>query len=171
MGSHSSYARRYPSDYDVFSGKGRVERTLAEYHNSILYNDFIVDSLLNLAKFESRQTGSKSSLIYLSDHGENVYDTLDYAGHDYSRFLPDAIVEVPFLLWLSDAFVASYPAIDSMARQRIHAPFMTNDLVHALLDLNMITSPLVNPEKSLFNRAWTPDSSRILEDGRDYNQK
>ncbi|HNQ20826.1 MAG TPA: sulfatase-like hydrolase/transferase, partial [Bacteroidales bacterium] len=51
MGSHSKYAKRYPQKFNKFNfannNKGKI---INEYDNSILYNDFVVDSLLNILK-------------------------------------------------------------------------------------------------------------------------
>ena len=44
MGSHTAYRKRYPKEFEKYSGKTDQEQTIAEYHNSILYNDFVVDS-------------------------------------------------------------------------------------------------------------------------------
>ncbi|MFW5705962.1 MAG: sulfatase-like hydrolase/transferase, partial [Bacteroidota bacterium] len=73
MGSHSAYYKRYPSQFERFSGKGKVERTRAEYDNSRLYSDFIVDSLLTMLAGHAEVAGGRlATAVYLSDHGENV---------------------------------------------------------------------------------------------------
>ena len=49
MGSHSSYSKRYPAEYNIFTDYStKKEKIINEYDNSVLYNDFIVDSLLNI---------------------------------------------------------------------------------------------------------------------------
>lgn len=101
MGSHSSYSNRYPSDFNIFKGSNEKEKTIAEYDNSVYYNDFIVDNLLTiLSRLSLKDTSEVVSCIYISDHGENVYDEMDRVGHDYSGKLPKSNVEIPFLVWV-----------------------------------------------------------------------
>ncbi len=108
MGSHNEYRRRYPVDFGVFNadsvlkleGYGMLSRahaqTLAEYCNSLVYSDYIVTEIM---KMVSRQK-HPAVVIYFSDHGENVYDGGgDFCGRDEKH------VEVPFVVYVNDAFV------------------------------------------------------------------
>jgi heptose-I-phosphate ethanolaminephosphotransferase len=102
MGSHSAYSKRYPSSFEKFNdATSKKIKTISEYDNSIYYNDYVVDSLLKIVKFYSQKTNAASAVIYLSDHGENVYDEGDFAGHDYVQKMSKHNVEIPFLVWLS----------------------------------------------------------------------
>jgi heptose-I-phosphate ethanolaminephosphotransferase len=172
MGSHSSYSKRYPSEFDVFKGKTSKEKTRAEYDNSIVYNDFIVDSLLKIVISKlALQKDSRTTVIYLSDHGENVYDEQDRVGHDYSNKLPRANVEVPFIVWLSPIFKKMNPGKTEIIRSNINKPFVSDDLFHAIMDLNNIQSPYLDIEKSIFSSKFKQRHQRILEDGLDYDKK
>ena len=172
MGSHSSYSKRYPANFDIFSGTYRKEKTIAEYDNSMLYNDFIVDSLLNIIiSNDSLQNNPISSAIYLSDHGENVYDELDRVGHDYSNELPKANVEIPFIVWLSPAYVKLDPVRATIIRSNSNKTFISNDLFHAIMDLNAIQSFYLEEERSVFSEKFDEKRQRILEDGKDYDKK
>lgn len=170
MGSHSSYAKRYPTKFNVYKGNSKKERTIAEYHNSVLYNDFIVDSILNT--LQSSKANSKLSLasaIYLSDHGENVYDENENVGHDFTKVLPKVNVEIPFFVWLP----SNFKEFDSLKVKSIHdnksKPFVSDDLFHAILDLNQIESPVFQPQRSVFNEGYNANRLRVLEDGKNYD--
>ncbi|RLD43697.1 MAG: hypothetical protein DRI86_09330 [Bacteroidetes bacterium] len=171
MGSHTSYSKRYPSEFDVFNGDNTKTKTIAEYDNSILYNDFIVDSLLNTFKKYTLDSTSFSSLIYLSDHGENVYDELDRAGHDYSKVLPKANVEIPFMVYLSPSLLRDTSKIKQSISSNLNQPFVSDDLFHTIIDLNNIETPLFNANRSIFNPSYNYKRKRILEDGKDYDLK
>lgn len=171
MGSHTSYAKRYPKDFDIFSGSNKREKIIAEYDNSIYYNDFIVDSLLNiLNRFSMQDTSELVSGIYLSDHGENVYDEFDRVGHDYSGKLPKSNVEIPFLVWVSDKYLALNPVKDSIINLNKHKPYISDDLFHSIMSLNGIQSKLFEEKRSIFNEEFEDTRKRILEDGRDYDK-
>jgi len=172
MGSHSSYSRRYPDKFNLFKGSHSKERTIAQYDNSILYNDFIVDSLITiLHTYSSAENNTVSAAIYLSDHGENVYDEGNRAGHDYSKILPKANVEVPFIVWLSEYYKNKYPEKAKSMKENIHTPFVTDDLFYTIIDMNFIETPFSDNRRSLFNPAFDTTRKRVLEDGKDYDNK
>ncbi len=172
MGSHSSYSKRYPADFNVFSGSNKKKETIAEYDNSVLYNDFIVDSLLNiLITNDFQQQNSITAAIYLSDHGENIYDELDRVGHDYSKELPKANVDVPFIVWLSPALINLNTDKATIIKSNISKPFVSDDLFHSIMDLSGIQSPYWEEERSIFSEKFNETRQRILEDGKDYDKK
>lgn len=172
MGSHSAYAKRYPSEYNIFQGANTKEELIAEFDNSILYNDFIVDSLFTLLSTANKLEDKQYFLaIYLSDHGENVYDELDRVGHDYSKSLPKANVEIPFILWLPQNYAGLYScriiAIDS----NINKPFVSDDLFHSIIDLNSIETSYFQNQRSIFNINFNDSRKRVLEDDQDYDKE
>jgi heptose-I-phosphate ethanolaminephosphotransferase len=172
MGSHSSYSKRYPAGFDIFKASGGKEKTIAQYDNSVFYNDFIVDSLLNLVIANvSPQNNTVASAIYLADHGENVYDELDKVGHDYAGDLPKSHVEVPFIVWLSQEYLKMDTIKAAIIRSNISKPFVSDDLFHAIINLNGLQSPLLEEKRSIFNVNFNETRQRILEDGKDYDKK
>jgi heptose-I-phosphate ethanolaminephosphotransferase len=170
MGSHSSYSKRYPDKFDVFKGNGDKEELIAQYDNSILYNDFIVDSIFRILKSHAGKN-KIATAIYLSDHGENVYDESDRVGHDYSGVLPKSNVEIPFIVWLSDKYQTEHPDKVKQIKSAMHKPFVSDDLFHTILDLNCIETPAFKPEHSLFNPKFFSGRKRVLEDEMDYDKK
>jgi len=173
MGSHSAYAKRYPPEFDVFTNhSNHKEQLINSYDNSILYNDFIVDSMLNILKsYKSETYNTISSCIYLSDHGENVYNENDNVGHDYSGNMPKSNVEIPFIVWLSPEYKNKFSEKGSRILLNTDFPFVSDDLFHAVLDLNNIACKSYSNTRSLFNRDFNPERLRILEDNMDYDLK
>lgn len=172
MGNHNSYAKRFPAAFNRFRDEKSDEaKTIADYDNSVLYNDFVVDSLLKQVKFFSDRNQVVSAVVYFSDHGENVYDEYGEVGHDFSENMSRFLVEVPFMVWLSPAYQQVYAEKSGVIRQNMHQPFVTDDLFHACNDLMSIETPSFENKRSVFNKDYNNNRSRILADGKDYDQK
>jgi len=173
MGSHSAYSKRYPPEYNVFTnGSTNKEQLIDAYDNSVLYTDFIVDSMLTILKsYRSKSRKTISSCIYLSDHGENIYDENDNAGHDYSGSMPKSNVEIPFIVWLSSEYKNKFSEKESTLLANRDLPFVSDDLFHAILDLNGIACEAYSKSRSIFNRDYNSERLRILEDNMDYDLK
>lgn len=173
LGSHFSYADRYPEVFDLFtpSGKGqaismhdRQSKQLLNnaYDNSVAYTDFI---LFNLIK-ELEQSGSASTLLYVSDHGENIFDgQCGKSGHGHNT---ERDYRVASLLWTSDSYNQLYPQKRALAEQRRQHPLMTSSVFHSMLDLADISYPDQQLSKSWVSPDWRP-SPRILQQGLDFD--
>ena len=166
MGNHSSYKSRYPSEFDKFIGNDDKSQTIAEYQNSILYHDFVVDSIIKIIDTNTEN----AVVIYAADHGENVYDSGGNLGHDYAGKLPKPNVEIPFFIWISDEYRETNRKSIELIQNRINAPYVTDHLFHTLIDLARIKTPLLKPENSIVNFGFDVMRKRILEDGKDYDE-
>mgnify|MGYP001167377026 CR=1 FL=1 len=169
MGSHSSYNKRYPSTFNKFNNHSSdKEQLINEYDNSILYNDYIVDSVFTMLNNAANKNQHQLfSSIYLSDHSENVYDENNHVGHDYAGTMPKSNVEIPFVLWVSEEFKQQELVYQTIVKNK-NQPFVTDDLFHAIIDLNQIDYIGLNQKCSVFNTNYIP-RKRVLEDGRDYD--
>lgn len=173
LGSHFSYADRYPEAFDLFtpSGKGQAismhdQKSKAllnnAYDNSVAYTDFI---LFNLIK-QLEQSQSISSLFYVSDHGENIFDgQCGKSGHGHNT---ERDYRVASMLWTSDAYNLQYPQKKALAEQRRQQPLMTSSVFHSLLDLADIQYPDQKLSKSWLNPQWRP-ATRVLQQGLDFD--
>ena len=159
MGCHTDYTKRYPAAFERYEVKGdKRTRTLNAYDNAVLYNDYVVDSVLRMLEaYGERHGGVLMAALYFSDHGENVYDEGDYAGHDWSGSIPRANVEIPFILWR--------PQRDSVERGHVATPYMIDDLYHTLLDLAGVATPSFDSTRSVVNSHYDATRERRLEDG------
>lgn len=166
MGNHSSYKNRYPNDFNKFNGTNKKSQTIAEYHNSILYHDFVVDSLIKIINNETEN----AVVLYTADHGENIYDENNNLGHDYAGKLPKANVEIPFFIWTNRPSNFSRIDMTKFKANRTSLPYVTDNLFHSLIDLANIRTPLFDRTKSIINRKFNSKRKRILEDGKDYDQ-
>lgn len=170
MGSHSRYIKRYPAEFEKYKDFSDEKASkISAYDNSVLYNDFVIDSILNVLKNYSLTNNISSSLVYFSDHGENVYDEYDYAGHDYSDKLSKHIVEVPFVAWFSDYYKETFSRkLDSISNN-LNKPYITENLFHSILDLLDINTSFFEKDRSLFNPRYNNQRKRIVNGVVDYD--
>lgn len=171
MGCHTQYSKRYPDQFAKYADKGdKRTRTINTYDNAVYYNDFVVDSILStLCKYSDSHSDVRISAIYFSDHGENVYDEGDYSGHDYSDKLPNANVEIPFILWFSPSQKEYMRNHNSMIEERLHTPYMIDDLFHTIINIGDISTPCFDKKRSFVNNDYNSTRQRRTEDGSIYN--
>ena len=171
MGCHTQYNKRYPRDFERFKGASdKQKKSVDDYDNAVYYNDFIVDSVFSLlATFSQQHPEVRISALYFSDHGENVYDEGDYCGHDYSGRIPHANVEIPFVLWFSESQHVFLQSECTGLEQRLHAPYMIDDLFHTLMDLASLRASCFDDRRSVVNANYDASRKRVLEDGSCYH--
>ncbi len=126
MGSHVSYWDRYPGSfyrYPVDPAKPRDNAQIMndEYDNSVLYNDFVMQGIMNTAVHELRADG----VLYFSDHGEQVTAR---PGHNADMF-DFTMVHIPLWTYMSDRYQRIHPETAMLMRSRVHLPF-TNDMLY-----------------------------------------
>lgn len=111
-GSHFNYRDRYAQSNARFlpdtpteaKAKNRPQ-LLNAYDNTILQTDRILAKLIGML----REQGCASTLMYTSDHGENIFD-------DHRRLFLHASprpsqydTDVPLLVWTSKAYASQHP--------------------------------------------------------------
>ena len=172
LGCHTQYNKRYPNDFALFEEKGdKRTQVINSYDNAVYYNDFVVDSVFSMLKaYSLSHPEVRVSALYFSDHGENVYDEGDYCGHNYSDRIPRANVEIPFILWLSPSQKEHFDAHNYPVANRLHAPYMIDDLFHTIIDISDISTPCFDKTRSIINPNFDSTRPRILEDGNVYKQ-
>lgn len=164
MGCHVHYHKRYPHekfskftyrDEGGFDGISDHMKTIrANYDNAVLYNDFVVDGIIR--RFENEN----AIVIYVSDHGEEVYDSMNFYGHGGevpSKFS----IEIPFIIWTSPKFRKAYPGLESQIASSINRPYMTDDMIHTVLDIAGIETPGYDPAQSIINPKFDSSRKRI----------
>lgn len=167
LGSHIKYASRYPLSRtrftadDVLSIKKslhpwltrRSAEVVAHYDNSIHFTDSIVAQVFK----ELGSSRHPSVGIYLSDHGENVYDEGDFTGRGV-RY-----VEVPFIIYANRAYREANPDIMESIARGLHHPISTANLVHSLITLTGTSSPLYTPSLDPLSLHFTPRQRLVDE--------
>ncbi|MFT5782298.1 MAG: heptose-I-phosphate ethanolaminephosphotransferase [Pseudomonas sp.] len=151
LGTHMSYKYRYPSEFDQFTDRSGVPAwvtddqlaTYNSYDNAVLYNDFVVSSLIE----EFAVTKPNGFLLYLSDHGEAVFDSPEGNVLGRNEGKPTApMYTIPFMLWTSEQWRANNPADYSAALSR---PYSSSNLIHTWADLAGLSFAELDTSKSL----------------------
>lgn len=169
MGGHSLYYMRFPYIFSKFS-QDDITRdvsddkkvVLAQYANALYYNDYIVSGIID--KFKNLN----AIVIYLPDHGETVYDdNSNFSGHVEEN--PNHyMLEVPMVMWASDKFKETYPQKWAAINAAVNRPYMTDDMIHTILDIADIKTTEYDPARSIINQDFNAARPRIVQ-GRNYD--
>ncbi|WP_313049555.1 phosphoethanolamine transferase CptA [Pseudomonas soli] len=157
LGTHMDYRYRYPAQFDHFKDATGAPAALAPeqvrtynfYDNAVRYNDFVVSDLI---KRYSASTPN-GFLLYLSDHGEDVYSSGNHDRLGRNEDNPTRpMYTIPFLLWTSPSWQATHPR-DLQAM--VNRPYSSAHLIHTLSDLAGLSYDRYEPAKSLVNDSFT----------------
>lgn len=162
MGSHIAYSNRYPKAFERFSPhdithaqQSRAKADLAQYANSILYTDFIICEIIK------RFADKDSIVIYISDHANDVWDTGEGSLRSDSK-ITRFMVEVPFVVFVSDEFKARHPQIYARIAAATNKPFMIDDLMHALIDIAGFKVDGFESTRSIFSDDFNANRARMV---------
>lgn len=155
LGSHWNYAHRYPKEFDRWQpslhGIDKPDYTNGalkpqinnSYDSAILYTDWFLSNVIGVLK----ESGLTSSLLYVADHGQTLYDKsckIAFHGHN-TQFE----FHVPAFVWYSDAYQERFPAkVDQLQRHR-KAKLSTENMFHSLLDMADVRYPGEALERSV----------------------
>lgn len=182
MGTHGGYASRYPKDMERFTPQdlrvkgldrfyGEIKKPLddtqlqmrTDYANAVVYNDKIVAQIIK--EFEN----DEAIIFYFSDHCDEVFDERDFVGHTYS-FVSRYMVEIPFMIYMSDKFKKAHPSIERRVKRAQNLPFMTDNFMHTFFDLLGIECADLDYKFSLFSPKFNANRPRIIY-GVDYDKE
>lgn len=176
-GQHVEFMYGYPEDRPHFTIKDYAHRKglnqeqkqeIADYDNSTLYQDSIMGALID--RFRDKDM----VMVFVSDHGENVYDdgkTLGRIHNDYSRPMLESEYEVPMWIWYSDKYKALHPDMVEKIKHAANRPFETDDMPHLLLELAGIRCTYFNPSRSLINDKYNAKRPRLVgAEKRNYDE-
>ncbi|MDR0768948.1 MAG: phosphoethanolamine transferase [Dysgonamonadaceae bacterium] len=170
LGSHFRYNYRYPASYEVFkpSLKGAFDYALISaknkelfvntYDNSILYTDFFLAKTIR----KINRLHAISALVYVADHGENLFDTKEnivfHGGSDYTHY----DFHVPFFVWTSDEYSVQYPCKQENIRCNKDEKLSAHYIFYSILDIADITFPGQILSKSIASETLRGDSVRYI---------
>ena len=135
MGNHYAFDKRYPAEYECFSPidyeaypeHQRYNR--ATYDNSVLYNDYVVGSIMDSYK-------DKDAIVfYFSDHSIDIYETSDdYVGH--ARRDDIAVGKrVPFMVYMTDTYKKNHSFVYNKIIETVDRVFNTEDFIYTIMDV------------------------------------
>jgi glucan phosphoethanolaminetransferase (alkaline phosphatase superfamily) len=170
MGNHWEYSRRYPEKFDVFKPSGYTqsinppefsnkEAILNSYDNSILYADFIIDSVINIVKNRSEV----STVTFISDHGEDLFDSRSDKIDFHFRPSP-ATLHVPLFVWTSESYRNIYGEKIKSLTDNSMKKVGTENMFYTITDLANITFTGYDSTKSLASPFFRPSEQKFYGD-------
>lgn len=176
MGQHVDYRGRFPvktrrkftpADYPDKKLAPKRLQINADYDNAVLYNDSIVDEIIR--RFEHQN----AIVIYMPDHGEECFNSMDYFGRNHSATIDYRLAreefEIPFWIWASEKYRQTHPYGWEAVKRYCHRPYMTDLLPHTLMFLGGIHTKDYRKEYDVLNSAYNEKRPRLLKNSVDYN--
>ncbi|MER0438771.1 phosphoethanolamine transferase [Emticicia sp. W12TSBA100-4] len=169
IGSHYDYSVRYPDEFDklkpsnktVFSKSAdkKFKNVLVNsYDNSILYTDTVIDTVISLVSSQN----AHSSVTYLSDHGENLFDDgRDLSQHAYpvpSKY----IAQIPYFVWYSPLLEKTFPDKISNLKSHINAKISSENIIHTFTSMSGIQYLKQDSTKNVASSYFKDNQQRIL---------
>ena len=176
MGQHTLPLWRYPENDKnaVFTADSILRADLndyerqyiAEYDNATRYNDYVIG---NIIQYYSQRN---AVILYLSDHGDEVYDYRDVVGRTHEPVKQKQALkyqyEIPMVLWCSDLFMDTHPAIMENIRKAVLRPFSSDNVPQLLMGLSGIRSSFYEPEKDVLSNQYEC-GIRTVQNTTDYD--
>ena len=150
---------------DIWINKEK-KQTIADYENATFYNDYVIGRMMDCFR------NSNTVLIYLSDHGHEVYDYRDKMGRDVDFESPAIIkllFDIPFVIWVSDSYKDSHEKQIEEIHNAINHPFSSDDLCHLFFHLGNISTNYYNEERDLLSPKYKA-RKRSIHGHRDYDK-
>lgn len=166
LGSHFRYNARYPESfcrftpslhdntgYDVVSPSNK-EILVNSYDNSICYTDYVLNEIIRKVDAEK----AVSTVVYLSDHAENLYDDeRNLAVHGNTE---PSIYElhIPLFIWTSAAYRDARPEKAEAIENHKEKKVSTSNLFHSFLDIAGLSYPEEDKGESVASPEFREDS-------------
>ncbi len=150
QGSHGpAYYKRVPKEFKKFLPTCETnnlslcssEEIYNAYDNTLLYTDYI---LHNLIKELSELKDYKSSLLYLSDHGESLGENGIYLHGMPYTFAPKTQIHIPMMFWSNDSL------LNNLAKANQNKKYSHDNLFHTLLGFFNVETHLYEQDLDIF---------------------
>lgn len=176
LGLHPSYSLRTPADQEIYWNPDsdevskrlndadkslRVKIARNQYDKAMAYQDEIISETLALT--EKNSLNKPVLWAYISDHGNEIGDTLDRTGHSSATL---SGYKVPFLFWMSKDFERSF-AKDFKTPQE----FRSDWLSPFLLDAAGIQINNAKLTHSILNNSFQYQEPKVINDLKKRKEK
>lgn len=178
MGSHLHYESRYPDEDSVFSGdeginaftktdelSNRQIEFINHYDNTIAFTDKLVEHVHT----ELVKQDGISSFVLFSDHGEEVFQNIDFVGHRPNSVTKN-MIEVPFLVWTNERYQASFTDTFSELQQNTSSPFMIDRFFNFFICWANLKTDDFSDQSTLCHQEGFESSPRLVY-GRKYPEE
>ena len=155
MGSHGpAYYKRVPAQFNVFKptcdtnaiqGCSR-EALLNTYDITLLYTDYVLDSLIETLK---NTTKYQTALWYLSDHGESTGESGMYLHGAPYAIAPTQQTHIPMLMWFSTVWQHQAKQQIKCLAQQGRKELSQDNLFPTMLSLLDVKSKVIDPNNDM----------------------
>ena len=175
MGQHVNYSDRFPDEFAIYDSKnttakfgGETEsQMLADYDNSIYYNDYVIGKLID------KVAALDAVVIYFADHGEECYDWRNkFMRSDESDIAPGMAkyqFGVPFVVYMSELYQKNHPEMAERIRKAQDKAMINTDTKNMLFHLAGLKTPCYEKRRDVLSDEYNDKLPRPLNDGVDYN--
>ena len=169
LGSHYDYSARYPDEFDLFKPSNKSVFTqlsdytnkniiINSYDNSILYTDAVINSSIELVAHQN----TYSSVTYISDHGDNLFDdsrNLSQHGYPYpSKY----ISHVPYFVWYSNSLRKIFSEKIENLRKHTDTSISSENIIHTFTSIGNVWYPKQDSSKNIASSYFKDNRQRIL---------
>lgn len=184
MGQHHIANERYPNDKFTHFTADSIKHNklnlsydqkeyIAQFDNATLYNDYILKEIIDIFR------NTNTVLVYLSDHGDEVYDYQIKRGRDRSpNFTTNKVkyqYDIPFMVWCSDIYKEKHPQTIKSIEEASLRPFSSDNLCHLMFNLGGIQtihyrdtldiiSPNFKEKRRLINGRYNYEAIRFAQE-------
>jgi len=142
-----TYYKKYPERFSIFTPECKnvelamctQQELINAYDNTIVYTDYLLASVIEELK---QLEDYKSSMIFVSDHGESLGEKNLYMHGLPKSIAPKEQFDIPFIVWTSDN---SITIKDQEALEQHH-------VFHSVLNFLSIESPIYDEHMSIFEK-------------------
>jgi heptose-I-phosphate ethanolaminephosphotransferase len=177
LGQHVGFEYRYPKNFAYFNEDSLsfrkepwltkdMREDIVHYDNATRYNDHVLQQIIGL--YDQQNT----IVVYLSDHGEEVYDYRENSGRDDWGMGSDPRqvlrwqYMVPFVVWCSDKYATTHPDIIKQLQNATSRPAMLDNVCQLLFHLSDLKTPYYNKTRDVLSSDYVCPK-RILNESID----
>lgn len=140
------YSKKYPSQFEIFKpvcnsvelAKCSQTELVNAYDNTIGYTDYLLAKVIEDLK---QLKAYKSSMIFVSDHGESLGEKNLYMHGLPLSLAPKEQYDIPFIVWTSDS---------SLKQLQPGITLSQNYVFHSVLHFLGVQSPVYNEQLNIF---------------------
>ncbi len=175
MGQHVDASKRFPPEFGKFSVSDikrpklteAEKQYIANYDNATYYNDKVINDIIEM------YSGTSSVVVYLSDHGDEVYDVRNKVGRSYNvsaseKEILHCQIDVPMVVYVSPKFKEKHPDKVEKIKSAVDKKFTADGLPHMLLDLGSVSTPFYDEKQDVLSEKYS--KNRRVLDGLDYDK-
>ncbi len=140
------YSKKYPLRFENFTpvctsvelGNCSQQELINAYDNTIIYTDYL---LYNVIQYLEQLKDYKSTMLFVSDHGESLGEKNLYMHGIPISIAPKQQYEIPFIVWVSE---------DSKKLKSNNISLSQHHVFHSVMYFLGIQSPIYNEELNIF---------------------